>query len=81
MKKLDAPYAELESFTGLRPLEVTLLPQNAFKAYTLKQKAAGADIAHLSPGHINPPASLIDFLLNKSKKMKVVATAEKKVEA
>ena len=30
LKKLDKPYAELESFTGLRPLVVTQLPQNTF---------------------------------------------------
>jgi hypothetical protein len=41
LKKLDTPYSELESFTGLRPLVVTLLPQNAFQAYKLKQQAAG----------------------------------------
>jgi len=80
LKKLDAPYAELESFTGLRPIEVTLLTENAFKAYTLKQKAAGAELAHLRPEHINPSDSVIDFLVNKAKKIKVRAEGEK-VEA
>ena len=40
LKKLDAPYAELESFTGLRPLVVTLLPSNAFKLYKQRQQAS-----------------------------------------
>ncbi|GAH47571.1 unnamed protein product, partial [marine sediment metagenome] len=33
LKKLDAPYADLEAFLGLRPLEVTILPENAFQGY------------------------------------------------
>lgn len=80
LKKLDAPYAELESFTGLRPLEVTLLPENAFEAYTQKQKAIGAELAHLRPGHINPSDEVIDFLVNKAKRIRVRAE-EEKVEA
>jgi len=64
LKKLDTPYAELESFTGLRPLEVTLLPANAFRAYKLRQQAAGADLTQLKPPHINPPGTIVDLLLN-----------------
>lgn len=80
LKKLDAPYSELESFTGLRPIEVTLLPENAFKTYTMKQKAAGAELSRLKPDHINPDDNVIDFLVNKSKKIRVRAEREK-VEA
>lgn len=80
LKKLDAPYAELESFTGLAPLKVTLLPQGAFAAYTFRQKAAGASLSQQKAEHINPDDEVIDFLLNKSKKIKVV-TSEEKVEA
>lgn len=74
LKKLDTPYAELESFTGLRPLEVTLLPQNAFNFYKLRQQSSGADLAQLKPPHINPADETIDFLLNPA--IKVAATAE-----
>ena len=80
LKKLDVPYAELESFTGLRPLEVTLLPQNAFQLYKLKQQASGADLLHLKPPHINPDDDTIDFLVNMARKIKVRAE-EEKVEA
>jgi hypothetical protein len=80
LRKLDHPYAELESFTGLKPLQVTLLPENAFKAYKLKQEAAGAELAHLKPPHINPSDGAIDFLVNKARKIKVAAE-EEKVEA
>ena len=79
LKKLDTPYAELESFTGLRPLEVTLLPENAFRLYKMRQQAAGAELAHLKPPHINPSDDIIKFLV--SAKRKVEVRRKEKVEA
>ncbi|HEY55568.1 MAG TPA: GH3 auxin-responsive promoter family protein [Dehalococcoidia bacterium] len=67
LKRLDAPYADLEAFLGLRPLEVTLLPENAFQGYMLRQQAAGADLAHLKPPHINPSDGIIECLVNGDK--------------
>jgi len=69
LKKLDTPYAELESFTGLRPLEVSLLPQNAFQLYNQRQRASGADLTQLKPPHINPTGDTIDFLVNTAGKV------------
>lgn len=63
LKSLDAPYADLEAFIGLRPLEVTLLPPGTFRGYMLRQQAAGADLAHLKPPHINPSDGMVDWLL------------------
>jgi hypothetical protein len=79
LKKLDAPYADLESFTGLRPLEITLLPENAFHLYKLRQQSAGAELAHLNPPHINPSDDTINFLVNTAGK--VVVRTRQKVEA
>jgi len=67
LKELDKDYANLESFLGLRALEVTLLPDNAFQAYRLKQQAAGADLGRLKVPHINPSDSVLDFLLDSSR--------------
>jgi len=64
LKGLDTPYADLETFIGLRPLEVTLLPENTFRSYMLRQQAAGADLAHLKPPHINLSDGIIDSLVN-----------------
>ncbi|MBI2850743.1 MAG: GH3 auxin-responsive promoter family protein [Chloroflexi bacterium] len=63
LKILDAPYAELESFTHLHPLEVTLLPENAFQLYKRRQQASGADLTQLTPPHINPADETINFLV------------------
>ncbi len=76
LKKLDTPYAELESFTGLRPLEVTLLPRNAFRFYKQEQQASGADLTQLQPPHINPTDDTIDFLVNAVAKV----TAEQEIK-
>jgi len=79
LKKLDTPYAELESFTGLRPLEVSLLPQNAFQLYNQRQQASGADLTQLKPPHINPTDDTIDFLVNTAGKVPVQAGQRIKV--
>jgi len=81
LKRLDAPYADLESFIGLRPLEVTLLPRNAFQGYMLRQQAAGADLAHLKPPHINPSNGIIDCLINGSGKIPSTSQKEPQLEA
>ncbi len=79
LKKLDTSYADLESFTGLRPLEVTLLPQNAFRLYKQRQQASGADLAQLKPPHINPTDAIIDFLVNTAGKVTVKVEQKVKV--
>jgi hypothetical protein len=63
LKKLDTPYAELESFTGLKPLVVTQLPHNTFQLYKQKQQELGADMSQLKPPHINPSDEIVAFLL------------------
>ena len=64
LKKLDTPYAELELFTGLRPLVVTELASNSFQLYKQRQQKAGVDMSQLKPPHINPADETVDFLLN-----------------
>ncbi len=64
LKKLDTPYAELEAYVGLRPLQVTLLPHSSFQLYRLRQQALGADLAQLAPPHINPSEEIVESLVN-----------------
>lgn len=64
LKKIDVPYSELESFTGLNPLAVTLLPRGAFTAYKQYQLDNGADISQLKPPHLNPTDETIRILKN-----------------
>jgi hypothetical protein len=73
LKKLDIPYAELESFTGLRPLVVTQLPQNTFQLYKQRQQELGADMTQLKPPHINPADETMAFLLAPTIKIPVAS--------
>jgi hypothetical protein len=66
LRLLDTPYSELETFTGLRPLEVTLLPENAFAAFKAKQQANGAELENLNPPHINPCDDTLYFLMDRA---------------
>lgn len=69
LKRLNTPYAEMESFLGLQPLAVTLLPVGAFQEYRRVQMAAGADLLHQKVPHINPSDEMIDFLLSSGRRV------------
>jgi hypothetical protein len=64
--KLHSFYHTLESIRNVT-LQVTPVPVGAFEAYMAKQRAAGADLAHLKPPHVNPNDSMVEFLLNGAK--------------
>jgi hypothetical protein len=54
LKLVDIDYRDIESYLGLQPIRVTLLPKGTFLRYTERQRKAGADLAHLKPPHVNP---------------------------
>jgi hypothetical protein len=63
---LNPFYSDLVDFLGVRPLKVTVLRRGTFAHYMREQQAAGADIAHLKPPHMNAPDGIIDALLRAS---------------
>ena len=65
LKRLDAPYADLELLLGLKPLEVTLLPPGSFHRYASYQRATGADPGQRPAQHLNPPDEMIDALIGR----------------
>jgi hypothetical protein len=67
IQELDAPYRDLETMLGQRPLKITRLSGGTFQRYTEERQAAGADLAHLKPQHINPTQKVVDLLLRMSK--------------
>ncbi len=84
LKKMDFPYSELESFTGLKPVKVTLLAKDAFLAYKLRQQAAGVELEQLNPPHINPSDEILEFLLNSAAQREVrksITWEQEEVEA
>jgi hypothetical protein len=80
LKKLDRDYANLESFLRLMPLDVTLLPDNAFLSYRLQQQSTGATLSRLKVPHINPSDSMLDFLITGSRKVTVRSHEERQQE-
>jgi len=73
LKVIQMELFQLEDEYGLSPLKLTMLPSGAFQAYISRQQAAGADLGHLKPPHINPPDSVIKTLLNGSQRVLVPA--------
>jgi hypothetical protein len=76
LKKLDQPYAELESFADIHPLRVTLLPEGAFRTFKLRQRAVGANINQLRPERINPSDEIVNFLVSTAAMVKAKTVTE-----
>lgn len=66
LKRLNAPYAEMEAMLGLRPVQVSVLQPGSFKRYLERQRANGADLAHLKPAHVNPSTKAVTALLQEA---------------
>jgi hypothetical protein len=64
LKKMDEDfmYGNIEDLLNMLPIKVTLLPSGAFETYINMRRAAGADLAHLKPRHINPTDKEIAIL-------------------
>lgn len=67
LKAIDVDYRDLESYLGLQPVRVTLLPRGSFQRYMDQQRAAGADLAHLKPPHINPSERALSDLMEPAR--------------
>jgi hypothetical protein len=65
LKLIDIDYRDIESYLGLQPIRVTLLPKGASMRFMERQREAGADLAHLKPPHINPPEEALRLLLDR----------------
>jgi len=69
-KKLDRKHrcnlynliGNMETVLGLKPVEVTLLPQGAFSSYMAQWQVEGADLGHLKPPHVNPSDEMLSLL-------------------
>jgi len=64
LRDQDPGYGELETMLGLEPLLVTRLSAGAFARYQQTMRAAGADLAHIKPPHINPSDEITQRLLS-----------------
>lgn len=81
LKRLDTSYAELESYTGLKPLVITQLPRNAFRLYKERLQSLGADMTQLKPPHINPSDDIVAFLVAPTVPVPVSSTEMVTIES
>ena len=66
LKDLSPFYADLERLIEVYPLRATLLLPGTFHRLTQERQAAGADLAHLKPPHMNASDTVIADLLRLS---------------
>ena len=64
LASINADYADLERMLGLRPLQLVVLKQGAFKRYYEARKREGLHLAHLKPPHMNATDGMIAELMN-----------------
>ncbi len=66
LKRIDQPYRDLEQMAGIKPLTVTVLSRGTFARYQKERQAAGFDLAHSKPQHMNPGPEAVARLLAMS---------------
>jgi len=66
LKQADEHYRNLEEMAGINPLVVTLLSPGTFSRYLQERQAAGFDLAHSKPVHMNPKGDVVSRLLSMS---------------
>jgi len=69
----SAAHDELEKMIDFK-VEATLLPAGTFAYYTASKQAAGADLAHLKPPHVNPSDEVLTQLMREIEEIEVVKT-------
>ena len=67
LKVLNPFYANLESMLEVQALRVTVLGKGTFQSYFSEMQAAGADLAHMKPPHMNPSPEVLSKLLRLAK--------------
>ena len=66
LKIVDTDYKDIDAYLQLQPMRVSLLSPGTFQRYMDERVREGADLAHLKPNHVNPPAAVIDRLVQLS---------------
>ncbi len=65
MKQVHTDFADLEEIFGNGQFKISLLPKGAFNRYIEAQRAAGADLAHIKPPHMQPKDHIMKRLLQE----------------
>jgi hypothetical protein len=71
LRSMKEDYAYMVEKLGFKLLKVTLLPNGAFQQYKVMREAAGADMTHLKPPHINPSDEVLGILMGPESQVAV----------
>ncbi|NSW53804.1 MAG: GH3 auxin-responsive promoter family protein [Anaerolineae bacterium] len=63
LEKLNHEFIDMENIIGKDCLAVTRLPNGAFTRYMQVQRAAGADLGHTKPPHMQPNENILRRLM------------------
>ena len=64
LKKSHPDFADMENILGGNNLKLTLLPEGAFNNYMESAIAAGVELAHLKPPHMQAKDHILEKLTN-----------------
>lgn len=64
LSNANPEYVDLKKAFDYDPLKLTLLPIGAFSNYIQAQIAAGADLAHIKPPHMQPADHIMERLIS-----------------
>ncbi len=64
--KIDDDYKDLKKWISHDLIQVTYLNPGSFSRYMKSKQAAGADLSHWKPPHMNPSETIIKDLINAS---------------
>jgi hypothetical protein len=60
-------------------IKVDLLPRGTFANYLAKKQSEGADLAHLKPPHVNPPAKVLSMFTAETEETIIVSKSGAKL--
>jgi hypothetical protein len=69
-------YGEAARYLDSNPVKVSFIPQGATARYINRMRAAGADLGHIKPPHINPTDEILSMLKTAKVEIKPVELAE-----
>ncbi len=67
LKAISSDYQDLSEMLGIQPLKATILSRGTFQRFYEEKQAAGLDLAHLKPPHMNAAEATIEDLLRLSR--------------
>lgn len=66
LRAINPFYNDIDTMLDIRPVRITTLSRGSYERYLNEKRAAGFDLAHLKPRHVNASDAMINDLLRLS---------------